>query len=51
MATINDIIEIMYDNAIKGCPTTVCQYCKKVNFCWIDTYKIAKDYIEREGVI
>lgn len=51
MKTINDIIEIMHDNAFKGCPTYICQYCEKSNFCWLDTYKIARDYIKREGQI
>ena len=51
MKTINDIIPIMLDNAVKGCPICACQYCEKVNFCWLDTYLIASDYIEREGAI
>lgn len=51
MKTINDIIEIMHDNAFKGCPTYVCQYCEKCHFCWVDVHGIAREYIEREGVI
>ena len=52
MKTINDIIGIMNDTHISiACPDTICQYCNRYNFCWQDTYKIAMEYIKREGVI
>ena len=51
MLTINDIFGFMYING--KCPHYVqnCQFCEKYNFCWYDSLRIAKDYIEREGTI
>lgn len=47
MKTIKDIIDLMYEKGEIGCPEVICQYCKKYNFCWFDSLRIARVYIEK----
>ena len=52
MNTINDIIDMMYDKVPKEhCIKPACDFCRKLDFCWFDSLRIAESYIEREGQI